>query len=77
MLFDLNGNPLARLGAPGSANHMMRAHIADVSFEPSCGHAVLWTSDRRVMKVQKKLKVFNLPYSLPFFWRRTNSSCQE
>ena len=76
MLFDLDGNPLVQLGAPGSASDM-GSNIADVSFEPSCSQAVLWTSDGRVVKVQKKLKVFNLPYPLPFFWRRANSSCEE
>ena len=79
MLFDLKGNPLAKLGAPGSSTQTMmrRAQIADVSFEPFCSHAVLFTSDGRVVKVQKRMKVFNLPYSLPLFWRRASSSCEE
>ncbi len=78
MLFDLNGNLLAQLGSPGSSSQpIQRAQIADVSFEPSCGYAVLWTSDGRVVKVKKRWKVFNLPYSLPLFLRRTSSSCEE
>jgi hypothetical protein len=51
MLFDLDGNPLAQMVAPGTlAPDFLRVgySIADVSFERSCSHAMLWTSDGRV-----------------------------
>jgi predicted Ser/Thr protein kinase/WD40 repeat protein len=78
VLFDLDGHPLAQLGALGSASDMIRRnHVADVSFEPSCSHALVWTSDGRVVKYTKKFKIFDLPYPIPFFWHRPGSGCEN
>ena len=76
MLFDLSGNPLIQLGALGSAS-IISSQIADVSFDPSCKHALIWTSDGRVVQYTKRLRVLDLPYPIPFFWQPANRSCNE
>ncbi len=78
VLFDLDGHLLAQLGALGSVSRMgMGSHSADVSFEPSCSHAFLWTPDGQVVKYTKKFKIFDLPYPIPFFWHRPGSGCEN
>jgi WD40 repeat protein len=76
MLFDLDGKPLVRFAPTGSVSGFSFG-MGDVSFDPLCKHAVLWTPDGRVLKYTKKLRVFDLPYSIPIFWQRTNDSCGE
>ncbi len=76
ILFDLAGRLLMQLTVPGSGGTRF-AELPDVSFEPSCKHAFVWTPDGRFIKYRKALRLFDLPYSTPFFWQRANSSCEE
>jgi hypothetical protein len=48
-----------------------------VSFDPTCGSALIWTYDGRVLRYTKKLKIFDLPCPIPFFWHRPGSGCEN
>jgi len=74
-LFGPNGSILAKLPAPGLRG--MSVARPDVSFEPSCRSVLVWMSDGRVVEYTKKLKVFGLPYAVPFFWHRTDRICEK
>jgi WD40 repeat protein/predicted Ser/Thr protein kinase len=83
-LFDLKGSPLARLSPPPSRFaagayevHMEHSDPGGVSFDPTCGQVFIWTYDGRVLRYTKKLKVFDLPYPIPFFWHRPGSGCEN
>jgi hypothetical protein len=85
LLFDLDGNILARLPAPGERKEVAGnygVHIfstkdsSNLSFQPACGHALLWTLDGRVVKYTRRFRVFDLPYTVPFFWHRSTESCE-
>jgi WD40 repeat protein/predicted Ser/Thr protein kinase len=83
-LFDLKGSPLARLSPPPSRFaagtyevHMEHPDPGGVSFDPTCGQVFIWTYDGRVLRYTKKLKVFDLPYAIPFFWHRPGSACEN
>jgi serine/threonine protein kinase len=75
MLFDLKGDPLAKLSVPGP--RQISSDVSTVSFDPTCNYLLFWTQDGRVLKYTKKLKVFDLPYPIPFFWHRLNSTCEN
>jgi serine/threonine protein kinase len=77
MLFDLKGIPIAKLSAPGSGTTDMSSHVSGVSFDSTCSHILVWTPDGRVLKYTKRLKIFDLPYSIPFFWHRPGSGCEN
>jgi hypothetical protein len=83
-LFDLKGSPLARLSPPPSRFaagayevHMEHPDPGGVSFDPACGQVFIWTYDGRVLRYTKKLKVFDLPYPIPFFWHRPGGGCEN
>jgi WD40 repeat protein len=76
MLFDVKGVPIAKLSAPGSGRGTT-SRATDVSFDPMCGNIFVWTPDGRVLQYTKKLKIFDLPYPIPFFWHRLGRGCNN
>jgi hypothetical protein len=76
VIFDLKGVPLAELSArPQSRN--FSTDFDDVSFDPRCGHVLIWTPNGLVLNYTKKLKIFDLPWPIPFFWHRPGSGCEN
>jgi hypothetical protein len=83
-LFDLKGSALAKLSPPpsrlaavGATTSMRHPNPGAVSFDQTCGRVFIWTYDGRVLKYTKKLKIFDLPYPIPFFWHRPGSGCEN
>jgi serine/threonine protein kinase len=69
VLFDADsGAPIAVLPALGS-RLQYTSGTDRISFEPSCGHILLWSSDGRVVNYRRKLKMFGL--LLPMYSRKS------
>jgi len=75
VLFDLKGVPLAEYSSPRSGD--FSTDSSDVSFDPTCGHILVWTPNGLVLKYTKKLRIFDLPWPIPFFWHRPGSGCEN
>jgi class 3 adenylate cyclase len=76
LLFDTDGMTVATLVAPGMIRLISQpdGRIV-VSFRQKCGHILLLTSDGRLLKYSKKLKMFDLPFLFPVYSRGSDSAC--
>jgi serine/threonine protein kinase len=76
VLFDRRGRLLMHLALPESGS-ATSGGTSDISFEPSCKRAYVWTPDGRMITYAKELRLFDLPYALPVFWQREPGSCTK
>jgi hypothetical protein len=76
VLFDRTGAFLAKLSAPPSIS-ITNADSVFSFDDPTCNHIFGWTPGGRVLEYTKKLKVFDLPYPIPFFWHRSGGNCEN
>jgi WD40 repeat protein len=87
LLLGSNGSLLARLPGPGDRRKFesnygvvqisSREDSPTISYQPLCRQAMLWAIDGRFIKYSKALRVFDLPYSIPFFWSRPVPECEN